>query len=119
MGGVKKILNVATGGIFGAQQASHAQEQAIQQQTLAMMQAQQQQSQAQQKALEMQEKAQAQADQANEKAQKESATLIRESKDKSNKSDLTNGLALKPKTKGVTLGNSSNLGTEEDEEEWF
>ena len=67
----------------------------------------------------MQEKAQAQADQANEKAQKASATLTREGKDKTNSSDLTSGLAMKPNTRGATLGDGSSLGTEEDDEDWF
>lgn len=120
MGGfAKSALNVATLGMSGAHDANKAQKKALEEQTRAMEDAQRQQADAQRRALEMQEKAQVQADQANEKAQKASASLTREGKDKTNSSDLTSGLAMKPNTRGATLGNGQNLGTEDDEENWF
>ena len=120
MGGfVKSAVNVATLGLSGAHEANKAQKKALEEQTRAMENASRQQAEAQRRALEMQEKAQAQADQANEKAQKASATLTREGKDKNNSSDLTSGLAMKPNTKGATVGNGNSLGTEEDDEDWF
>lgn len=120
MGGfAKSALNVATMGLSGAHEASKAQKKALDEQTRAMEDAQRTQQEAQQRALAMQEKAQTQADQANEKAQKATASLSRESSDKGNSADLTSGLAMKPNTRGATLGNGQSLGTSEDEEDWF
>lgn len=120
MGGLaKSALNVATGGMLSARDASKAQKKALEEQTRAMEDAQRAQTEAQQKALAMQERAQAEADQANAKAQKASASLTREGADKGNSADLTSGLAMKPNTRGATLGNNQNLGTEDDEEDWF
>jgi FKBP-type peptidyl-prolyl cis-trans isomerase len=120
MGGIaKSALNVATMGMSNAFESNRAQKKALQAQKDAMEEAQRTQQEAQQRALAMQEKAQTQADQANEKAQKATANLSRESADKGNSADLTSGLAMKPNTRGATLGNGQSLGTSEDEEDWF